>query len=352
MKIFKNIFYSPNLFKIIVSTFIFLLTNLLFFCIYKIFFSKPDLNTLSYDRNYKISYNSIIPDNLNFCGERLPNKNSFIKNKIEKEFHNASYWKENYNIFFIKAQKWFPYIEPILKKEGVPDDFKYLAIVESNLTNAISPAGASGFWQLMSITAKNYDLEVSSEVDERFDIEKSTTVACKCLKNSYLIFKSWTLVAAAYNIGNNGLQNVLNKSSSRNYYDLILNSETGRFVYRILAYKTLLSNSSHFGIKAKKMNYFPKISFRTLKVDTTISSLTDFAINNNTTIEDLKLFNPWLLKNTLTNSTRKLYQIKIPLFSDKNYDFYTKDLLIDAQPFFKKSINNAVIFDFDSIDPN
>jgi membrane-bound lytic murein transglycosylase D len=259
-----------------------------------------------------------MPSNLEFAGERVPQNDYEIKESLEKEFFTNKSWKKSSISLFYKAQKWFPLIEPILKKEGVPDDFKYVAIIESHLSNVVSPAGAAGFWQLMPTTAQHYGLTVSGDVDERLDVEKSTHVACKHFKDAYKYFKNWTLSAAAYNVGIGGIQNALKKQNSNNYYDLLLNKETGSFIYRILAYKTLLSNPSHFGITTnlKKQSAFP--TFKIVKVDSSIVNLNMFAKQIGTNTIVLKTFNPWLTGEHLDNPDKKTFQFKIP--KNKNLD--------------------------------
>lgn len=278
----------------------------------------PNLNAIDYaNSNYKV-LGLNIPTNLEFAGERVPQNDYEIKESLEKEFFANKSWKNSSLALFNKAQKWFPIIEPILKKEGIPDDFKYVAIIESHLSNVVSSMGATGFWQLMPITAQHYGLIVNNEVDERLDVEKSTVVACKHFKDAYNYFKNWTLSAAAYNVGIGGIQNALKKQKSDNYYDLLLNKETGSFIYRILAYKTLLSNPTHFGVKnkIKKTNGFP--TFKIIKVDSSITNLTAFAKHINTDITILKTFNPWIIGEQIHNPDKIIYQIKIP--KNKNID--------------------------------
>lgn len=284
----------------------------------RLFFIKIHFSDYDYSNsNFKV-LGLNLPGNLHFANERVPQNDYEIKESLEKEFFKNKSWKRSSLVLFYKAQKWFPVIEPILKKEGVPDDFKYVAVIESHLSNVISPMGAAGFWQLMPVTAKNYGLEVNEEVDERFDPEKSTYAACMHFKDSYKYFKNWTLSAAAYNVGIGGIQNALKKQNTNNYYDLLLNKETGSFVYRILAYKTLLSSPEHFGInnKVKKGGGLP--AFKIIKADSSITNLQAFAKHIGTDIVTLKTFNPWLIGDKLTNTSGKIYQFKIP--KNKNID--------------------------------
>lgn len=288
--------------------------------------SHPKYNPYDYSNaNFKV-LGLNIPVNLQFAGERVPQNDYEIKESLEKEFFANKTWKHSSLALFIKAQKWFPLIEPILKKEGVPDDFKYVAIIESHLSNAISPMGAAGFWQLMPITAQHYGLIVNSEVDERLDVEKATYVACKHFKDAHNYFHNWTLSAAAYNVGIGGIQNALKKQNTNNYYDLLLNNETGSFIYRILAFKTLLSNPEHFGVKnkIKKSGGFP--AFKIVKVDSSITNLQTFAKHIGTNVVTLKIFNPWLIGEQLNNPDKKTFQFKIPKNKDIDLSFYFNDV--------------------------
>ena len=288
---------------------------------FKSAFSEKDYS----NSNFKVLGLSI-PQKLEFAGERVPQNDYEIKESLEKEFFTNKSWKNSSLQLFRRAQKWFPLIEPILKKEGVPDDFKYVAIIESHLSNVISPMGASGFWQLMPQTAQQYGLIVNNEVDERLDVEKATVVACKHFKDAHSYFKNWTLSAAAYNVGIGGIQNALKKQNTDNYYDLMLNKETGSFIYRILAYKTLLSNPQHFGVKhkMKQTNAFP--AFKLIKVDSSITNLKEFAAHLNIDILTLKTLNPWLRGDKLTNPEKLIYEFKIPKNKHLDLSAYFDDV--------------------------
>ncbi len=297
---------------------------------------QPNNNSYDYSNaNFKV-LGLNIPVNLEFAGERVPQNDYEIKESLEKEFFANKTWKNSSLTLFVKAQKWFPLIQPILKKEGVPDDFKYVAIIESHLSNAISPMGAAGFWQLMPQTAQHYGLIVNDEVDERLDVEKATYVACKHFKDAHAYFNNWTLSAAAYNVGIGGIQNALKKQNTNNYYDLLLNNETGSFIYRILAFKTLLSNPEHFGVKnkIKKSGGFP--AFKIVKVDSTITNLHSFAKYIGTNVVTLKTFNPWLIGEQLNNPDKKTYQFKIPKNKDIDLSIYFNDV-------FPQEISNDTI---------
>jgi LysM repeat protein len=272
----------------------------------------PEPNKSAYAGNYLYVMSLKIPKDINFCGEVVPDQDIRIRNKIEQEFYHDNYWKSNALLLFNRAKRWFPYIEPILKKNGVPADFKYLAVIESHLSNVTSSAGAAGFWQLLPQSARNYGLEVNELVDERYHVEKSTEAACKHILDAYKVFHNWTLAAAAYNLGIGGLLTAFNKQKAKSYYDLSLNSETGSFVYRILAYKTLLSNPSHFGIRQKSLKPFPKANLKTVKIDSTVHSLYDLATKLNTSFDAIKCLNPWLRGETLPNAARKNYILNLP----------------------------------------
>ncbi|PBQ33798.1 murein transglycosylase [Sphingobacteriaceae bacterium] len=318
--LFRNNFTRP---------FVLLFAFVVFYFFLKAYILPPLPNSVSYTNNNFYVFDLNIPPDLQFCGEKIPSNDFDIKKDLEKEFFNSAYWKNNSLALFQKAQRWFPYIEPILKKEGVPDDFKYLCVIESHLSNAASPAGAAGFWQLVPNSARNYGLEVNSEVDERYHVEKATHAACGHIKDAYAVFKNWTLSAAAYNRGIGGIQSAMAKQKTDNYHDLLLNRETGSFVYRILAYKTLFSSPGHFGIKKKKWTYYPKIPVRVLKVDSTISSLSAFAKSQGVTAGVIRLYNPWLLGDQLNNPAKKVYEISIPKNLEADYSGYLKDLLAE-----------------------
>jgi hypothetical protein len=211
-----------------------------------------------------------------------------------------------------RANKWFPTIEKILKEEGVPEDFKYLAVIESGLENLRSPKGAKGFWQLMPTTAKEYGLEVNSNVDERYHIEKSTRVACQYLLKARARFGSWTLAAASYNRGIYGTNKLLDNQMADNYYDLLLNKETSRYVFRILAVKEIMSNPQRYGFVFQEKDLYLPIPVRKIGLDTPIANIAEFAKENEINYKLLKIHNPWLIQNHLNNRSRKYYEIAIP----------------------------------------
>ena len=248
-----------------------------------------------------------------FAGEVLPMDNFDVRERLDRELLRNAYYHSNTVLLLKRMQRHFPIIEPILQEEGIPDDFKYLAIAESDLTNATSPAGAKGFWQFLKGTARDYGLEINSEVDERFHLEKATRAACKMIKKLHDRFDSWALAAAAYNMGPNGLSNELETQRMRSYYDLNLNQETSRYVFRIVAIKAIVEAPEAFGFQIDEVaRYRPLTSYNTITVDKAIPNLGDFALKYGTTYRMIKIFNPWLLKSSLNNAASKSYDIRIP----------------------------------------
>lgn len=247
------------------------------------------------------------------AGERVPMENPDVYERMDRELSVNTYWHSTTLLNIKNTYKYFPIIEKILAEEGVPDDFKYLAIAESNLRNATSPAGAKGLWQFMRETGKYYGLEVSSEVDERYHLEKSTRAACKYIKDYYKRFKSWTLSAAAYNMGGTRLKREMDVQRGETYYDLNLNQETDRYVFRIIAIKEVIGNPERFGFYLDNdEGYEPMTNFDIIEVDGPIPNLGDFALKNGISYRTLKVYNPWLRSSKLTNAARKTYEIKIP----------------------------------------
>lgn len=253
-----------------------------------------------------------MPEDLNFAGEAVPVENPDIYERMDRELLVNTYWQSNGLLMFKRAQKYFPIIEPILEKNGVPNDFKYLAVIESGLTNAVSPAGARGFWQIMKTTGRENGLEVNSNVDERYNLELATEVACNYLKKAKEKLGSWTLAAAAYNAGNAGISKRLNEQDVDNYYDLLLGEETGRYMFRIVALKEILNNPTKYGFNFNKDHLYKPIPTYKIEVDTAVTDFTQFAERFGINYKVLKLHNPWLREKHLNNKSRKMYQIEIP----------------------------------------
>ena len=261
--------------------------------------------------DYRI-YAVPLPDSLTLVDEFVPVHQSDIRERIDRELLVNTYWQSNTLLMIKRAHKYFPVIEPILKKHGIPDDFKYLAVAESGLQNVTSPAGAKGFWQIMKKTGKELGLEINGDVDERYHLEKATEAACIYLKNAKEKFGSWTLAAASYNAGMNKISSELEKQQVNSYYDLYLGQETSRYIPRIIIIKEILENPDKFGFILSKSDFYTLPGYKTVQVDTTIEDLALFAREKGTNYKNLKLLNPWLINRKLENKNGKKYQIKIP----------------------------------------
>lgn len=267
---------------------------------------------ISVDPGYQIS--SIdIPEDLNFAGEAVPQEDPEIMERIDREFLVNTYWQSNALLLMKRAHKYFPVIEPILEKNGIPEDFKYLAVAESGLQNVVSPAGATGFWQIMKATGREYGLEVNNNVDERYHLEKSTEVACQYLSKYREKYGSWTLAAAAYNAGTGAIDRYMKIQKAKGYYDLLLGQETGRYVFRIMAIKEILSSPKKYGFVIGEEDLYKNIPTFRVDVDTAVTNFADFAGRYGISYKILKRHNPWLREPHLNNASRKDYQISIPL---------------------------------------
>ena len=262
----------------------------------------------SYFRSYTIT----TPDSIGFAEEYTPIYAADIWERYDKEIHKNVYWQSNTLFYFKRANKYFPIIESILKKNNIPNDFKYLAIIESGLENVVSPAGATGFWQFMKGTAKDRGMEVNSEVDERYNLEISTQAACDYLQDAYDKFGSWTMAAASYNVGMNGLQRRVTEQNSNNYYDLYLPMETSRYVFRLLAIKEIFENKSKYGFVLRDQDLYKKIKTETISLSEKDIDLFAYSDSLGINYKILKQFNPWIRDKKITNKSKKTYTIIIP----------------------------------------
>ena len=254
-----------------------------------------------------------LPKELSFAGENVPLSRWDVKERLDRELLFNFYSPAN--VLFLKklSNRYFPTISERLKVHGVPDDFKYLCVAESNLlSGATSRAGAKGFWQFMDGTAPGYGLTSNDQVDERSDIYKSTDAACKYLKQAYAKFGNWTAAAASYNCGMGGYNGQATYQQTYNYYDLLLPEETNRYIFRILALKHLLGNSEQLGFVVENDDLYHEIPFREVQVTSSMPNLAQFAINNGTTFKILRQMNPWLKGRALTVSGGKTYTLKLP----------------------------------------
>lgn len=254
-----------------------------------------------------------------FAGEPVPIENFDIRERLEREVLVNSYWHSSTALNMKMANRFFDIIEPILAEEGVPDDFKYLAVAESNLRNLTSPAGAKGVWQFLAATGRSYGLEVTNEVDERYHLEKSTRAAARYIRDYYKQFGSWTLAAAAYNMGGPRLHREIDNQRANSYYDLNLFEETNRYVFRIIAFKEIMENPTLYGFYISEDEKYPPLTeIELIQVNKPISNLGDFAVENGISYRMLKVYNPWLITNSLKSVAGKNYLIAVPLTTIHN----------------------------------
>jgi len=253
------------------------------------------------------------PTEVDFAGEKTPLQISDVRERLDRELLINANLDATTALIIKRANRVFPIIEPILAKYGVPDDFKYLAVIESGLVNAVSSAGARGVWQFMPETAKEKGMEVNDIVDERYHLEKSTEAACRYLLAAKEKFGSWTLAAASYNGGMNGITKRIEEQKVTNYYDLGLTEETSRYVFRILALKEIMRQPAKYGFNIYPSDLYTQIPTKKVAVDSSITDLTGFAIAQGINYKILKIHNPWLRDKKLVNPTKKRYEIEIPL---------------------------------------
>lgn len=273
--------------------------------------TKTVVDSTSKVQDYNV-YALKVPAEMNFAGEKVPLADPDVHERMDRELLVNTYWQSNGLLLLKRANKYFPIIEPILKKNGVPDDFKYLAVAESALEQVVSPAGATGFWQFMERTAEQYGLEVNDNIDERYHIEKATQAACEYLKNAKARLGSWTLAAAAYNAGMRGIERELERQKATNYYDLLLWPETGRYVFRILALKEIMSQPKAYGFNFEESDLYHLIPTKKVKIDTSVADFPRFAHRFSINYKILKIHNPWLREAQLENDEGYTYYIKIP----------------------------------------
>lgn len=290
---------------------------------------KTDITDKTYQEafqeNYKI-FTPEVPNEINFAGEEAPLNLIYVAEKMDREFLINTYWHNSTILSIKRSNRWFPIIEPILKKNNIPNDFKFLALIESGLMNVKSPAGALGFWQFLEKTGREYGLEVNKEIDERYHVEKSTQAACDYLNDSFEEFRDWTLVAAAYNAGKRRIREAIEKQGIRDYYNLYLNEETSRYIFRILAIKTIYEHPTKYGFYLRNVDLYPVIPTTSIEVNSTIPDLVQFARDQNINYRVLKEFNPWLRSDKLPDESGKTYFIKIPKENYLDTDFQKKQI--------------------------
>lgn len=260
---------------------------------------------------YKV-YALPLPEKIDFAGESVPLHNPDIRERLDRELLVNAYWQSNGLLLFKRAHKYFPQIEPLLKQYGIPDDFKYLMVAESAMDFRSSPAGASGLWHFMKATGQEYGLEINAYVDERYDLQKSTFVAAQYLKKAKERFGSWTMAAAAYNAGSAGMNRQMTRQGQTDYYDLLLNEETSRYVFRIIAIKEIMSNPEKYGFHFREKDLYPAIPTYKVKVDYSVDDWSEWVKQYGINYKILKIHNPWLRDTYLKNASGKEYYIEIP----------------------------------------
>jgi len=273
--------------------------------------ANNDSNNEYFPQDYRI-ISPKIPDHITIFGEDVPLDNFEVFERVEREILVNTYWHSATILAIKRAARWFPVIEPILKQNNIPDDFKYLAVVESNLDNVVSPAGATGYWQFIKSAAKQYGLEVTDEVDERYNVEKSTVAACKYLNTAYNMFGSWTMASSSYNAGTSGIEKWSGIQKATNYWNLVLNSETSRYVARIIAMKLIMENPAAYGYDLRPEDLYQLLKFKEVELSSSVADFADYAISLGINYKTLKLYNPWLRDTSLKNKDKKLYKIKVP----------------------------------------
>lgn len=266
----------------------------------------------SFPQEYKI-ISPKIPNHVTVFGEGVPLENFEVYERVDREILVNTYWHSATILAIKRAARWFPVIEPILKQNNIPDDFKYLAVVESNLENVVSTAGATGYWQFIKSAATQYGLEVNDQVDERYNIEKSTLAACKYLLEAYNKFGNWTMAAASYNAGINGIEKWSGLQKSTNYWNLVLSSETSRYVSRIIAMKLIMENPAAYGYSLTPDDLYQPLEYKEVELSSSVVDFADYATSLGINYKTLKLYNPWLRDTSLKNKNGTVYKIKVPV---------------------------------------
>ena len=276
------------------------------------------VNAQAYPANYSTHE---VPSSVTFCGKSIDLTRYDRYERMDRELLAFTYMHSTSIQMIKKANRYFPIVEPILKANGIPDDFKYLMVIESNLNpNVRSGAGAAGLWQFMQTTGREYGLEVNKNIDERYHVEKATEAACKYLKDAYDKYQDWIAVAASYNAGQARISSQFEKQQVDDMLDLYLVEETARYVYRIIAAKIMFSNPSAFGFRLRTKDLYMPISYKEVTVNTGISNLAEWAKKQGITYALLKNMNPWLRDNFLQNVSKRTYTLKIPTAEGMKHD--------------------------------
>lgn len=276
------------------------------------YFETLNPDVLHFEQMSQYIHDVELPKTMDFCGEPVPLDRFYVRESLERELLVNTYRHASTLLLMKRTSRWLPVIEPIMKKNNLPSDFKYLAMIESDLTNAVSPSKAVGFWQFLEGTGKQYNLEIYKEVDMRYNQEKETQAACDFLKDLYRRFKSWTLAAAAYNCGGGRISKTIEEQQVTSYYDMLLPNETERYIYRILAFKLIMENPEKYGFHISDEGWYQPLEYKTITVTESIENLAQFAIDQGTNLKMLKYYNPWLRSDKLTISEGNSYVIKLP----------------------------------------
>lgn len=265
----------------------------------------------AFNDGYRI-FSLTLPDELSLCDEAVPLEKLDVRERLDRELLVNTYWQSNTLLAHKRAARWFPVIAPILAREGVPDDMKYLALIESGLTNVVSPMGATGFWQFMKETAIQHGLEVNGEVDERYNVVRSTEAACRYLKESRAKYGSWAMAAASYNLGPGGVEKQIGRQGTNDYYAMQLPEETSRYVFRMLAMKEIITDPERYGFHLRSKDLYEPYRTRAVEITGPIEDLAAWAVRQGTNYRTLKLLNPWLRDNKLTNAKGRTYTVLLP----------------------------------------
>jgi membrane-bound lytic murein transglycosylase D len=282
-------------------------------------FNERDVTDNTENNTDSITYNKMLsihpvklPQKVNFAGEEVPLDKFYVQEQLDREMLVNTYWHSSTILMMKRANRWFPVIEPILKENQIPGDFKYIGLVESSFTNIVSPAGAAGFWQFMEGTAREYGLIVNKEVDERYNLEKATRAACDYFKDAFAEYRTWTMAAASYNSGINLMNRETARQETMNYYDLYLNEETSRYIFRAIAIHEIMENPEQYGFYLNPEDLYKPLNTRQIKVDSSIPDLVKFAKDQGITFRMLKEYNPWLIDTRLTIEKGCSFMITLP----------------------------------------
>ncbi|MDD3738272.1 MAG: lytic transglycosylase domain-containing protein [Lentimicrobiaceae bacterium] len=291
------------------------------------FYSSYKLRKTDSDKDYHKAfmhsnkvYGIVLPSTAEFCDEELPLGIYHVRERLDREMSVNTYWHSSTLLLLKKSRKYFKIIEPILKQNNVPDDIKYIAMIESGFKYDVSPRGAAGFWQFMPATARRYGLRVDDQVDERYDLVKATNAACRMLKSHYNMLGSWTLVAASFNAGENRILKEMERQGTNDYYNMVLPEETMRYLYRIIAIKFIYNSPTNFGFYLRNVDLYPDYPTYQVSVDSSISNWINFAKEHNTNYLILKELNPWIRSTKMDNPEKLSYNILLPKKEYFNYD--------------------------------